>query len=66
MNTARQDHRAYSIALPTLSNEAVVKIRNFIEHVLDQFDVHYAPQVRRFTSSGMGPGGWLRRATRAT
>ena len=48
MNTARQDHRAYPIALPTLSDEAVVEIRNFIEHVLDQFDVHYAPQVRRF------------------
>ena len=32
MNTARQDHRAYPIALPTLSDEAVVDIRNFIAH----------------------------------
>ena len=48
MNTARQDHCAYPIALPTLSDEAVVEIRNFLAHVLDQFDIHYAPQVRRF------------------
>ena len=31
-----------------LGDEAVVEIRNFIEHVLDQFDIHYAAQVRRF------------------
>jgi hypothetical protein len=48
MNTDRHDPHVYPIALPTLSDEAVVEIRNFIEHVLDQFDVHYAPQVRRF------------------
>ena len=48
MNTARQDHRAYPIELPTLSNEAVVEIRNFLAHMLDQFDIHYAPRVRRF------------------
>ena len=48
MKTNRQDPDAYPIALPTLSDEAVVEIRTFIEHVLDQFDIHYAPQVRRF------------------
>jgi len=48
MNTDRQYPRAYPIALPALSDEAVVEIRNFIEHVLDQFDLHYASQVRRF------------------
>ena len=48
MNTDHQDPNAYPIALPTLSDEAVVEIRNFIEHVLDQFDIHCAPQVRRF------------------
>ena len=48
MNTDLQDSRAHPIALPTLSDEAVVEIRNFIEHVLDQFDSHYAFQVRRF------------------
>lgn len=48
MNTDRQDPDVYPIALPTLSDEAVVEIRTFIEHVLDQFDIHYAPQVRRF------------------
>ncbi len=48
MNTDRQDPHAHPIALPTLSDEAVVEIRNFIEHVLDQFDIHYAAQVRRF------------------
>ena len=48
MSTDRQDPHACPIALPTLSDEAVVQIRNFIEHVLDQFDIHYAAQVRRF------------------
>ena len=48
MNSDRQHPHAYPIALPTLGDEAVVEIRNFIEHVLDQFDIHYATQVRRF------------------
>jgi len=48
MNTDRQAPNADPIALPTLSDEAVVEIRNFIEHVLDRFDSHFAPQVRRF------------------
>ena len=48
MNTDHQDPDAYPIALPKLSDEAVVEIRNFIEHVFDQFDSHYASQVRRF------------------
>ena len=48
MNTDRQDPHAYPIALPPLSDDAVVEIRNFIEHLLDQFDLHYAAQVRRF------------------
>jgi len=48
MNTDRQDPHAYPIALPPLSDDALVEIRNFIEHLLDQFDLHYAAQVRRF------------------
>ena len=48
MNTDRQDPHDDPIAIPTLSDEAVVQIRNFIEHVLDQFDIQYAVQVRRF------------------
>ena len=48
MNNNRLDPYAYPKALPTLSDEAVVEIRNFIEHVLDQFDIHYAAQVCRF------------------
>ena len=48
MNTDRQNPHAYPFALPKLSDEAVVQIRNFIEHVLDQFDLHYAAQVHRF------------------
>ncbi len=48
MNADRQDPHGYPIALPTLSDEAVVEIRNFIEHVLDQSDLHDALQVRRF------------------
>ena len=41
-------------ALPTLSDEAAVEIRNFIEHVLDQFDIHYAAQVSRFYEDRAG------------
>ena len=48
MNTDRQDPHTDSIELPTLSDEAVVEIRNFIEDMLDRFDLHYATQVRRF------------------
>ena len=48
MNTHYHDPDAYPYALPTLSDEAVVQIRSFIEPVLDQFDIHYAAQVRRF------------------
>ena len=43
--TARMSH-AHPIALPMLSDETVVEIRNFIEHVLDQFDIHYAAARR--------------------
>ena len=48
MNADHQDPDPKAIAMPTLSDEAVVQIRNFIERVLDQFDIRYAPQVRRF------------------
>jgi hypothetical protein len=48
MNTDLQAPHDYPIALPKLSDEAVIEIRNFIEHVLDLFDIHYAAQVRRF------------------
>jgi hypothetical protein len=48
MNIDLQDPHAHPTALPTLSDEAVVEIRYFIEHVLNQFDIHYAAQVRRF------------------
>lgn len=48
MNTDRQNPNAYPFALPTLSDEAVVEIRRFIEHVLDQFDIHYPTPARRF------------------
>jgi len=40
--------RTLSIALPKLSVKAVVQIQNFIKHLLDQFDIHYVPQARRF------------------
>jgi hypothetical protein len=48
MNTDLQDPHDYPIALPKLSDEAVVETRNFIEHMLDLFDTHYGAQVRRF------------------
>ena len=48
MDTAREDPHSHPPALPALSDEAVIQIRDFIEHVLDQFDVHYADQVRRY------------------
>jgi len=43
-----QDHETHPISLRKLSDEAVVEIRNFIDRVLVQFDVHYAPEARRF------------------
>lgn len=48
MNTDCQDPHADPFALPLLSDAAVVEIRNFLEHVFDQFDLHYGLQLRRF------------------
>ena len=48
MTTDLQNPQAHPVALPKLSDEAVLAIRDFIEQVLDLFDIHYAAQVRRF------------------
>ena len=37
-----------SIPMPRLSDDAVVQIHDFIHHVLDVFEAHYADQIRRF------------------
>jgi hypothetical protein len=48
MNMNLDDPNEYPVPLPTLSDEAVIQIRSFIEHVLDQFDVRYGAQVWRY------------------
>ncbi len=48
MNINPEESDEYPVPLPALSDEAVIQIRRFIEHVLDQFDVRYGAQVMRY------------------
>lgn len=36
------------IPMPRLSDDAVVQIHNFLEHVLDLFEARYGDQVHRY------------------
>jgi hypothetical protein len=36
------------IPMPTLSDDAVVQIHNFIAHVLDLFEARYGDQIHRY------------------
>lgn len=36
------------IPMPRLSDDAVVQIHNFIEHVLDLFEAKYGDQIHRY------------------
>ena len=48
MPAQRHDHNGAELALPTLSDDAVVQIHSFIEQVLALFESHYADQIRSF------------------
>jgi hypothetical protein len=37
-----------TIQLPTLPDEAVVEIHDFLFEILDQFESHYGDQIHRF------------------
>ena len=36
------------IPMPTLSDDAVIQIHDFIHHVLDLFEARYGDQIHRF------------------
>lgn len=42
------DHDSADIPMPTLSDDAVVQIHNFIAHVLDLFEARYGDQIHRY------------------
>lgn len=39
------------IALPTLSDETVIQIQDFLHLALDMFEDHYSQQIERFYQS---------------
>jgi len=42
------DHATADIALPRLSDNAVVQIHDFIHHFLDLFETRYGDQIHRY------------------
>ena len=48
MTINHHDHASADIALPRLSEDAVVQIHGFIAHFLDLFEVHYGDQIHRY------------------
>ena len=44
-------HQPKLIAMPTLSDEAVIQIQDFLHLALDVFEDHYAQQIDRFYQS---------------
>ena len=48
MTTDYHDHATADIALPQLSDDAVVQIHDFIHHFLDLFEARYGDQIHRY------------------
>jgi len=48
MPTDHHDHASADIALPQLSDDAVVQIHDFIHHFLDLFEARYGDQIHRY------------------
>jgi len=48
MTINHHDHASADIALPQLSDDAVVQIHNFIHHFLDLFEARYGDQIHRY------------------
>ena len=44
----RPNPRTVKIRLPSISDEAVVKIHDFLYDFVDLFEAHYAAQIHRF------------------
>jgi hypothetical protein len=44
-------HQPKQIAMPTLSDEAVIQIQDFLHLALDIFEDHYGSQIERFYQS---------------
>jgi hypothetical protein len=42
------DHDSAHIPMPTLSDDAVVQIHDFIHHFLDRFEARYGDQIHRY------------------
>ena len=47
-NNNDHDHRNVGVALPQLSDDAVVQIHDFITHFLDLFEARYGDQIHRY------------------
>jgi hypothetical protein len=41
-------HKSKPIEMPTLSDEAVIQIQDFLHLALDIFEDHYGQQIERF------------------
>ena len=48
MHAQPPDRASADIPMPRLSDDAVVQIHDFIEHVLDLFEARYGDQLHRF------------------
>jgi len=48
MTTDHNDHAGAGIALPQLSDDAVVQIHDFIYDFLDLFEARYGDQIHRY------------------
>lgn len=48
MTTDHHDHAGVDLALPQLSDDAVVQIHDFIYDFLDLFEARYGDQIHRY------------------
>jgi hypothetical protein len=48
MTNDDHDHDNANIAMPPLSDDAVVQIRDFIGHFFDLFEARYGDQIHRY------------------
>ena len=44
-------HHPNALKLPSLNDEAVIQIQDFLHLALDIFEDHYGPQIERFYQS---------------
>ena len=51
MKRAANSPSAEELPLPQLSDDSVVEIHHFLEHIFDLFEARYADQITRFYDS---------------